>query len=124
MTNFKVLVVDDDSDLTFLIRQRLESKGFEVRTANAAEDGYAAFLSFRPDLVITDIELGGEINGLHLIDNVRSFAPNMRAIYITGDLSRYRAALEKERKKFRADFMEKPFAGSDLMRLVCAQEQG
>ena len=63
MKTFKILVVDDDDNITIAIQERLESEGYEVRRANGFEEGYLTSLCFRPDLILTDITMGRE-NGL------------------------------------------------------------
>lgn len=123
MKNFKVLVVDNDDDVAFVIQKILQSRGYEVRRARGYEDGYERFISFRPDLVITDIVIGKE-NGLQLMDHIRNFAPNIETIYMTGALNWCHDLLEKEMKRHRASFLEKPFAGTDLLKLVYAHEHG
>jgi DNA-binding NtrC family response regulator len=123
MKTFKILIVDDDDNIAFAVQQRLETEGYEVRRANGVEEGYLTSLSFRPDLIITDIMMDGE-NGLELMKRIRKNNPNVRTIYMSGDLSRYQPDLEKEKKTHRASFLEKPFAGSDLMRLVYEHERG
>jgi DNA-binding NtrC family response regulator len=123
MKNFKVLVVDNDDDVAFVIQKILDSRGYEVRRARGYEEGYERFISFRPDLVITDVMIGKQ-DGLKLMDNIRSFAPNIETIYMTGGLNQCHSLLQKERKRHRASCLEKPFAGTDLLRLVYAHEHG
>jgi CheY-like chemotaxis protein len=123
MKNLRVLVVEDDDDLAFVIRKKLESAGYEVKRANGLEEGYSTFLSFRPDLIITEIVMGEE-DGLKLMTQIRNFAPNIRTIYICDDLNRYGSALKKDRRKHRVSVLERSFAGADLMRMVYAQEYG
>lgn len=123
MKKFKVLVVDDDYTLTYLLRQRLEYEDFEVESANSAAEGYLIYLGFRPDLVITDINMGEE-NGLELVKHIRSSDPKVRTIYMTGDLSRYGSALETERDVFHASVLEKPFSGHKLLESISAQANG
>lgn len=56
----KVLVVDDNKDLAELIQGVLEGEGVEVMSANDGIQGYANFLLFKPDIVITDIQMPGK----------------------------------------------------------------
>lgn len=123
MKKFKVLVVDDDCTLTYLLRERLEYEDFKVECANSAAEGYLIYLGFRPDLVITDINMGEE-NGLDLIKHIRTHDPKVRIIYMTGDLSRYDAELEKERDVFQASVLEKPFSGRKLLESISIQANG
>ena len=53
----KILVVDDDKHMTTIIRMMMEKKNHRIITANDGENGYAAYLQFKPDLVLTDIQM-------------------------------------------------------------------
>jgi DNA-binding response OmpR family regulator len=123
MKKYRVLIVDDDANLTLLIEARLAASGYKVRTANSAGEAYQTFLAFKPHLVLTDIGIGEE-NGLELIKRIRSRGSNIKTIYMTGDLGRYRAALIQERKLYHAEFIAKPFKGSELIAVVSAQARG
>lgn len=66
----RVLVVDDEPDLRFLLRRLLESAGF---TVDEAPDGVAAIeqmMAAQPDLVVTDGEMP-RMNGGDLIQRIR-----------------------------------------------------
>ena len=56
----KVLVVDDNYIMTTILRMMIEKKNHQVITANDGEDGYAAYLQFRPDMVLKDIQMPGK----------------------------------------------------------------
>ncbi len=104
----KVLVVDDDYFLASTIQAILEYEGCEVMSAKNGIDGYSAYLSFKPDLIITDIQMPGE-NGFKMIERVRFHDPMIKAIYMSGDISSFREALIEEKKKYPVSFFEKPF---------------
>lgn len=120
MKKFKVLIVDDDDHLALLIETRLKAAGYEARTANSAAQAYQTFLGFKPEIVLTDIGIGEE-TGLDLIQRIRSQNRNIRTIYMTGDLGRYRSALAQEKKSYHAEVIAKPFKGSELVAVVSAQ---
>ena len=113
----KILIVDDNQELAWTIRVMLEDEGFEVRLANDGKDGYWVFLEFKPDLVLTDIQMPGE-NGLELMEHIRTHNPLVRTIYMSGDSGPYWSSLEEEKNRYRAGFIEKPFSKDDLMNLV------
>lgn len=121
MKKYKILVVDDDDNLAFLIQQRLEIEGYQVERANSAHEGYSAFVDFGPDLVLTDISMGNE-NGLDLVKNIRKHNIAIKVIYMTGDLNRYREEIEDEQKLYHASLLEKPFKGSELTELISKYE--
>jgi len=113
----RVLIVDDSEDLCFILQMILESEGHEVRLAKDGQDGYFAYLEFKPDLVITDIQMPGE-NGLELMNHIRTLNPAVRAIYMSGDLGSYWLPLEEEKKRYPVSFIEKPFSKTELMELL------
>ncbi|MEA2660017.1 MAG: two-component system, OmpR family, response regulator CpxR [Candidatus Binatota bacterium] len=123
MGKFKILIVDDDVNLAFVLQQRLESEGFEVENANSVTAGYLIYRSFKPDLVLTDISMGDE-SGFDLMHRIRNDTPRIKTIYMTGDLSRHLSALEQERNQHHAMFLSKPFSERNLLDSISARVQG
>jgi DNA-binding response OmpR family regulator len=123
MKRVKVMVVDDDDNLAFLLRQRLEKEDFDVASASSAAEGYLIYLAFRPDLVVTDIVMGEE-NGLDLIKRIRNHDPKVGTIYMTADQGPYQSELERERKVNHVCVLEKPFGGDKLLASIAAQVHG
>ena len=113
----KILIVDDNQELAWAIQLMLENEGFEVRSAKDGQDGYWAFLEFKPDLVITDIQMPGG-NGLELMEDIRTLNPTVRTIYMSGDLNSFWSPLEEEKKRYPVSLLEKPFSKGELMGLV------
>ncbi len=113
----KILIVDDNQDLAFLIKCMLEDEGYEVRSAENGSDGYSAYLLFNPDLVLTDIQMP-EKNGLELMKDIRFHNPGVRTIYMSGDLSQYEPPLKEEKEKYHVGVLEKPFSKQELIGLL------
>jgi CheY-like chemotaxis protein len=113
----KILIVDDNQDLAFLIKWMLEDEGYEVRSAQNGSDGYSTYLLFNPDLVLTDIQMP-EKNGLDLIKEIRCHNPGVRTIYMSGDLGQYGPPLEEEKEKYHVGVLEKPFSRNQLISLL------
>jgi DNA-binding response OmpR family regulator len=67
---YKIMVVDDEVHIRMLYKKEFEREGFEVVVVPGAEGALAAMQAQRPDLVILDIELGGD-NGLELLNLMR-----------------------------------------------------
>jgi DNA-binding NtrC family response regulator len=105
----KVLVVDDNRLLANVIQEILEDDGLEVRSAKDGIDGYSAYLLFKPDIVITDIQMPRE-NGLEMMGHIRTHDPMIKTIYMSGDIDHYRPSLNEEKKKYQVSFFEKPFS--------------
>jgi DNA-binding response OmpR family regulator len=113
----RILIVDDNQELAWAIQIMLEDEGFEVRSATDGQDGYWAFLEFKPDLVITDIQMPGE-SGLELMEHIRTLNPMAKTIYMSADLSSFWSPLEEEKKRYPVCLLEKPFSKGELMGLV------
>jgi DNA-binding response OmpR family regulator len=71
----KVLLVDDHSDIRRLIRITLGNE-FEVLEAEDGVSGLKLALQTQPDLVVLDVMMSGEINGLQVLDAIKS-APSL-----------------------------------------------
>ncbi|MHB9097042.1 MAG: response regulator [Syntrophales bacterium] len=119
----KVLVVDDNRILASIIQEVLEDDGLEVRSANDGIDGYLAYLHFKPDVVITDIQMPRE-NGLEMMGHIRAHDPMIKTIYMSADIDPYRPLLTEEKRKYPVSFFEKPFSIESLKRVVLEPTAG
>jgi two-component system response regulator HydG len=79
----KIVVVDDEADICFLLKRFLSKNDFIVETALTGKDGLALIESFEPDLVMTDFRLG-DITGTELLNTIKSKRPNVPVLIITG----------------------------------------
>ena len=113
----KVLIVDDNNEFTFIVQKILEAEGYVTPSASDAQDGYLSYLFFRPDLVITDLQMPGD-NGLELMRHIRAHNPLVKTIYMSGDLSQFAEILEEEKIKYQVSLLEKPFSYGELTRLL------
>lgn len=64
MTNYRILVVDDEEDLCEILKFNLETEGYEVDTANSAEEALKKDLSVY-NLLMLDVMMG-EISGFKM----------------------------------------------------------
>lgn len=84
--NESILIVDDNIDNLDLTQIVLEGEGFEVRVAENAEQALDILASFRPHLILMDIQLPG-MDGLELTRRLR-LDPALRDVIIVA-LSAY-----------------------------------
>jgi two-component system response regulator CpxR len=117
METTKILIVDDNLDLASIIHEMLEAEGYKVELAGDGQKGYFSYLLFRPDLVITDIQMPVK-NGIELGQNIRVHNPEAKIIYMSGDLGSYMELLNPEKERYQAGLIEKPFSKKELMHLV------
>lgn len=69
----KILVVDDEAQITRVLRRGLESAGYQVRIANDGRSGLETFRAWLPDLVVTDLSMPG-FDGLELCSRIRQLS--------------------------------------------------
>ncbi len=115
----KVLIVDDNELLASTMQLLLEHDGLEVMSAHDGIDGYEAYLLFKPDLVITDIQMPGK-NGLEMMARIRTHDPAIKTIYMSGNLLPFWPCLEEEKKQYPVSCFEKPFSMESLKKAVAA----
>ena len=65
-----ILVIEDVKELADLVTLYLSREGFEVRSAESAEDGFTAIENWKPELVILDINLPG-MDGFEFLQKYR-----------------------------------------------------
>ena len=69
MNEYRILVVDDEEDLCEILKFNLENEGYEVDTANSAEDALKMDISTY-DLLLLDVMMG-EISGFKMASILR-----------------------------------------------------
>jgi two-component system, OmpR family, KDP operon response regulator KdpE len=112
----RILVVDDEQQLTRVLRTGLTSRGYEVRSASDGIIGFDTFSSWHPDLVITDLAMPN-MNGLELCKRLRAIS-QVPIIVLS--------AKGEEKIKVEAldngadDFVTKPFGIDELLARVRA----
>ena len=108
----KLLIIDDDESLNEALRLVLSKKGYEVSTAQNAEEAFGLVSRTNFDLVVSDLKLPGE-SGIDLLKKVRQFNEELPFIIITAyDES---ASTIKAIQEGAYDYLEKPL---DIDRLI------
>jgi CheY-like chemotaxis protein len=116
-TIMKILVVDDNPLLADEIQKILKDDGLEVMSASDGLDGYSTYLVFKPDIILTDIQMPRK-NGLEMMKHIRVHTPMIKTIYMSGNIDSYQPLLMEEKKRYPVTFIEKPFSLESLMRVV------
>ncbi len=111
----KVLLVDDDEDLLFLIGEYLEAYGIEFDLAGSAAQARKHLKYSEYDLVISDLNMPGD-SGLDLFRSVSSRYPGLPFILMSGNRD---PRLRREAMSMGiCNYLEKPFLLSDLKRFI------
>jgi CheY-like chemotaxis protein len=113
----KVLIVEDDKLLAYIMQLTLEGEGYAVVTAANGREGYVAYRSFRPDLIVTDVDMP-EVDGLQMMQQIRTVDPKVKTIFMTAESERHLHGLEQEKNQNQSSILEKPFPRIELLREV------
>ena len=112
----RVLVVDDEPQITRVLKTVLSSQGYQVRTAAEGESALASFTEWHPELVITDLYMP-RMDGVELCRRIRAVSSvPIIVLSVKGE----------ERTKVEAldsgadDYVTKPFGTDELLARVRA----
>ncbi|MBS4083943.1 MAG: response regulator, partial [Rhizobiales bacterium] len=114
-----ILVVEDDALVRENTQRQLLSLGYRVLVVgNGREALRQLSVGYRPDLLLTDVILGGEMNGKELADKVRVIDPGIRVMFMSGYTSGVLADPVTGVIPESMNFIGKPFRRSQLARSV------
>jgi two-component system KDP operon response regulator KdpE len=113
----KILVVDDERQITRMLRASLQSNGYEVLLANNGLEGLKRFEEDRPDLIISDLAMP-EMNGLELTRAVRRTAQTPIIVLSVRDTDTMKVQALDDGAD---DYLTKPFSMPELLARVRAQ---
>src|SRR5579862_6416137 len=112
----RILVVDDEPQITRVLRTSLSAQGYDLRVANDGETALEIMKDWTPDLVITDLSMPN-MDGLELSRRIRTKLPvPIIVLSVKGE----------ERTKVQAldagadDYVTKPFGMDELLARVRA----
>jgi two-component system KDP operon response regulator KdpE len=112
----RILLIDDEPQITRVLRTALSAQGFDVRTANDPEEGLLVFEEWGPDLIVTDLMMPG-MTGIEVCRRVRARSAVPIIVLSVRD---------QERTKVEAldagadDYITKPFGAQELLARVRA----
>jgi DNA-binding response OmpR family regulator len=112
---YRILVVDDDSDVRQLSVDVLAGSGYDVDAAKDGADGWAAIQANGYDLVITDNKMP-RMTGVEMIEKLRSAYIISRVIMATGHLPVFEFARKPWLKPDAA--LQRPFSNDELLATV------
>jgi len=111
----KILVVDDEKNIRLTVKRCLESPDMAIDDAINGEEALAKLTEQSYHLMLLDLKLPG-IDGMDILKTVRNLYPDMRVVIISAHGS-IQTAVEAM-KEGAMDFLEKPFAPSDIRQVV------
>ncbi|GAA2432469.1 response regulator transcription factor [Streptomyces mauvecolor] len=108
----RILVVDDEPDLTEVLSGALRSEGWDVRSAADGSSALSTAAAFRPDAVVLDWMLP-DLDGLHVLREMRAGLPDVCVLFLTA-----RDSVEDRIAGITAggdDYVTKPFSLEEVL---------
>lgn len=117
MNKSKILLIEDDVNLGFIIQENLELQGFYVELCSDGEEGYKTFLSKNFDLCLIDVMLPKK-DGFTVAQEIRKIDQEIPIIFLTAK------SLKEDRihgfKIGADDYITKPFSTEELVLRIQA----
>jgi len=99
----RVLVVDDERIIRFVLRTHLENDGYEVQEAADGEEALTLLRQSIPDVIFLDL-LMPRLDGIEFLKRMKNITSTPRIIILTA----YGSMFEEASQLGAADFIEKP----------------
>ncbi len=114
---FKVLIIDDEKDICFLISEILKDEKYLTYTALNSNEAFTQFNKYNPDLVVLDVWLSNsKLDGIEILKELKKINSNVPVIIISGHGTVDLAVSSIKNGAY--DFIEKPFNSDKLLILV------
>jgi len=117
MSGKKVLVVDDEVHIVYVVAIKLRNNGYEVISAENGSDALELACREKPDIVVTDFQMP-IMTGLELVEKLRQNEQTKDVPVIM--LTARSFAIENGRKQELriSEYLSKPFSPKDLLRSI------
>ena len=117
-TKIKILIVDDEDDITLSFKRILEIHGFEV---DAFNDSMLALSNFKVnyyDIALLDIKMP-HIDGFDLYKKIKEMDNKIRVCFLTASEAYYQQFREKDYHELSRDlFIQKPIEIEELLKRI------
>ncbi|MEX1240481.1 MAG: sigma-54 dependent transcriptional regulator [Cyclobacteriaceae bacterium] len=111
----KILIIDDDKDLCFVLKRFLSKHGFEVIEATSGKAALEILENVEPDLILCDFRLE-DMSGSSILKKIKEKNPSVPVIIITG-YSNIKTAVEVM-KLGAMDYVTKPLLPDEILLTI------
>jgi len=115
----RILLVDDDPDITFAIALFLKRESHEVQTAASRAEGMKALETFEPDLMILDVMMEQPDDGISMAQELRRMGRTLPIVMLTSVGKVTGMSFDRDNELVPVDaFFEKPVKPEVLLKRV------
>jgi DNA-binding response OmpR family regulator len=116
----KILVIEDTRVIRELVKATLSKAGYEVFEADSGEVGLALVVNHRPDVVLIDVLLAGEMDGLTVCHEIRSISGLEKTLIIIMSSLNQESDLAAGRLYGADDYLTKPINSQMLLSRIAS----
>ena len=114
----RILIVEDQADIRKLIRMTLEFEDYEIHEASEGTQGLHLARGVRPDLMLLDVMMPGEMDGLQVCQAIKSDA-SLKSIKVVLLTARGQTRDREAGQSAGADeYLVKPFSPLQLIDVI------
>ena len=115
MSNFKILIIDDEKSIRDIFTLVLQEKGYIVELAETGKEGISKARKFIPDIILLDMNLP-DTSGIDVLSSLKRLLSNLEIIIITA-FGTIKNAVEAT-KLGAYDYLEKPVDNEELLLVI------
>lgn len=109
----RVMIVEDDPLLSIVEEKMIAKLGYNVvGKAKSGEETLAKFKDLNPEILVIDIQLAGNLNGIQTVEKLREMYSDIPVIFLSGDKSS--SVVKKAENVNCVDFLLKPVSCKEL----------
>ena len=113
----RILIIEDDLILALSLEMMLKRIGFsEIQKVETGEEAIEAAQTFKPELLLVDVQLGSGMTGIEAVEIIQSTS-DVPALYVTGNSDHFYR--NKAEKTNFLDYLIKPITYRELNEVLC-----
>lgn len=112
----RIFLLDDDELIITMLSRALNKAGFDTQIHTSGKDIISKIEAWQPDVVMLDIHLGEDKNGLDILNDIKAEKIDTQVVMLTGDDTAETAI--KAMKIGAADYLTKPFNVDEVILVI------
>ena len=113
----KVLIADDERTIADTLAVILARAGFETKAVYSGEATLETAMTYRPDMLITDVVMG-DMNGVEAAIRMRSLLPDCKILLFSGQAATVDLLAAARLRGYEFEILTKPLHPADLLARI------
>ena len=116
----KLLIIDDNFNQCVTLKKILDAKGYQTFTAANSQEAFKLVAETDFDLVLTDLILKGDKNGVEIFREMKKIKPDIKAMLFTGygPQEEHRLLMESQLEGMIDEWLRKPIEPEELIKAI------